>query len=56
MEKAPINRIINFSNVDGPGNRMSIFSRLVHLDVYIVIILKQLMLVKIVDFVFLNAP
>lgn len=25
MEKAPINRIINFSNVDGPGNRMSIF-------------------------------
>lgn len=25
MEKAPINRIINFSNVDGPGNRMAIF-------------------------------
>lgn len=25
MEKAPINKIINFSNVDGPGNRMAIF-------------------------------
>lgn len=25
MEIAPINRIINFSNVDGPGNRMAIF-------------------------------
>lgn len=25
MEKAPINRIIPFSNVDGPGNRTSIF-------------------------------
>ena len=25
MEKALINRIINFSNVDGPGNRMAIF-------------------------------
>ena len=24
-EKAPVNRIIPFSNVDGPGNRMSIF-------------------------------
>ncbi len=25
MEIVPINRIINFSNVDGPGNRMAIF-------------------------------
>ncbi len=25
MEKAPINKIINFSNVDGPGNRLAIF-------------------------------
>ena len=25
MEKALINKIINFSNVDGPGNRMAIF-------------------------------
>lgn len=25
MEKAPINKIICFSNVDGPGNRMTIF-------------------------------
>lgn len=25
MEKAPINKIIYFSNVDGPGNRMAIF-------------------------------
>jgi YjjW family glycine radical enzyme activase len=25
MKKAKINKIINFSNVDGPGNRMSIF-------------------------------
>ena len=25
MEQAQINKIINFSNVDGPGNRMAIF-------------------------------
>ena len=25
MNKAPVNRIIPFSNVDGPGNRTSIF-------------------------------
>ena len=25
MKKAPVNKIIPFSNVDGPGNRTSIF-------------------------------
>ncbi|MGM9942993.1 MAG: 4Fe-4S cluster-binding domain-containing protein, partial [Erysipelotrichaceae bacterium] len=25
MIKAPVNKIISFSNVDGPGNRTSIF-------------------------------